>query len=63
MAYELTSIPLRGLKNPNPFTGDLSSDYYDIAFADTEKMSLVNYASRFDFESISEQFIEYIKTV
>lgn len=63
MSYDTTAVPLRGLKNPNPFTGSLDSDYLDIAFSDNQKMSLINYATAHDFESIRDNFIDYIRAV
>ena len=63
MSYDPTAVPLRGLKNPSPFTGSLSSDYLDIAFSDTEKMSLIDFAAQHDFNSLRDKFIDYIKAV
>jgi len=58
-----SSLPLRGIRNNLPFTGDISSDYLDIGFTDNEKLAKVNFSTGFDFDQIRARLVEYIQAV
>lgn len=56
-----SSLPLRGIRNNQPFTGTIESDFLDIGFADAEKMALINFSTGFDFDQLRARLVEYIQ--
>lgn len=58
-----SSLPLRGVRNNLPFTGEILSDFLDIGFTDNEKLSKINFGTGFDFDQIRARLIEYVQAV